>query len=266
MEQLNLALGQVSNHREVEKNLELAQMFSAMAAQGGADLLVLPEMFMALPEKGQSLNNLAQPLNGPFVTALGRFAASHSVAIVAGVWEDCPGTDRVYNTAVMLSPEGELLGAYRKLHLFDALSLKESDTMVRGEEPPPVIALKGHRVGLSICYDLRFPELFRCISRNGADLVLVPSAWYAGPLKEDHWLTLLRARAIENTMYVAGANLTGAAFCGRSTVFDPFGVPLAGAGEDERLVLATVRKERVKEVRTKLPCLANCRFGISELL
>lgn len=266
MEQLNLALGQVSNHLQPEKNLELAEQFSAMAVQKGADLLVLPEMFMALPEKRKSLHTLAEPLNGAFVTALGKLASRHSVAIVAGVWEECPGQDRVYNTAVMLSPRGKVLAAYRKLHLFDALSLKESDTMVSGAEPPPVISFKGFKVGLAICYDLRFPELFRYIARNGADLVLVPSAWYAGPLKEDHWLTLLRARAIENTLYVAGANLTGAAFCGRSTVFDPFGVPLAGAGEDAQLVLADISRERIGEIRTKLPSLANCRFGVAKLL
>ena len=108
-------------------------------------------------------------------------------------------------------------------------------------------------------YDLRFPELFRYLALQGADLIIVPAAWYAGTLKEDHWLTLLRARAIENTCYVAGVNLTGPVFCGRSVVFDPFGVVVADAGENVKLLVAQLDPERVKEVRTKLPTLTHVR-------
>jgi predicted amidohydrolase len=114
-------------------------------------------------------------------------------------------------------------------------------------------------MGLAICYDLRFPELFRDLALRGADAVVVPSAWYAGPLKEEHWLTLLQARAIENTMYVGGANLCGPPFAARSAVFDPFGVMLAGAGEGEALVSAQLNRGRIDEVRTKLPSLTHVR-------
>ena len=152
-----------------------------------------------------------------------------------------------------------MVASYRKLHLFDALSVRESDIMAPGKSLPPVVDVGGILVGLTICYDLRFPELFRYLAGQGAQLVIVSSAWYQGPMKEDHWLTLLRARAIENTCYVAGCNLVGPAFCGRSTLFDPFGVPLAGAGEEPALIFGQVSAGRVAAVRQKLPALENRR-------
>lgn len=109
--------------------------------------------------------------------------------------------------------------------------------MVPGTALPPVLEIAGIRVGFAICYDLRFPERFQYLSGQGAQLIIVPSGWYQGPMKEDHWLTLLRARAIENTLYVAGCNLIGSSFCGRSSPFDPFGVQLVSAGEEETLLL-----------------------------
>ena len=117
----------------------------------------------------------------------------------------------------------------------------------------------GVTVGAAICYDLRFPELFRHLARQQADLVIIPSAWYAGTLKEEHWLTLLRARAIENTCYAAGVNQVGSAFCGRSAVFDPFGAQIADAGEGTKLVCVRIEKDRIAEVRSKLPALSHIR-------
>ncbi|MBA3969143.1 MAG: hypothetical protein H0X52_03490 [Gemmatimonadetes bacterium] len=115
------------------------------------------------------------------------------------------------------------------------------------------------RVGLAICYDLRFPELFRNLVERGADLIVVPSAWYAGPHKEDHWLTLLRARAIENTVYVAGVNLIGSAFAGRTSLIDPFGVITATATESVNTVYGRIASARIAQVRQKLPALSHCR-------
>jgi predicted amidohydrolase len=148
---------------------------------------------------------------------------------------------------------------YRKLHLFDALSIRESDRMAPGDALPEIVEAEGLRVGLTICYDLRFPELFRHLSDRGADLILVPSAWYAGPLKEEHWFTLLKARAIENTCYIAGANMAGGPFSARSAVIDPFGVPLAEGGESPGLLFAEIDPDRIGAVREKLPALAHRR-------
>jgi deaminated glutathione amidase len=260
--QLIIALAQVEGSTMPAENLALANRLAERAAAKKADLIIFPEMFMALPEQSSSLDNVAEPLNGPFVNSLTGLASKYGLHIVSGVWESEPGDHRVHNSAVILTPEGKILHNYRKIHLFDALSIRESDRMIPGDDLPPIFTIKGVRIGVAICYDLRFPELFRNLTLRGAQLIVVPSAWYAGPLKEEHWLTLFKARAIENTIYVAGANLTGGAFSGRSGIFDPFGVLIAGAGESPELVIGTIDPERIKEVRDKLPTLDHCRLEL----
>lgn len=257
---MRLRLVQTQTTPDKAKNLDkVAQILGELAPEDTPPLVVFPEMYMALPTEEAPLHEQAEPLDGPFAAALGRAAAQHGVHLACGMWETSDDPRRVYNTLVIFGPDGRLAASYRKLHLFDALSVRESDRMVPGEGRPPVLTIDGVRVGFGICYDLRFPEMFRHFADEEVDLVVVPSAWYAGPFKEDHWLTLLRARAIENTAYVAGANLTGPAFCGRSSVFDPFGVPLAAAGEGDAVVRADVNTDRVREVRAKLPSLRHRR-------
>ncbi|SDO68411.1 carbon-nitrogen hydrolase family protein [Desulforhopalus singaporensis] len=257
---LHIALVQTTVSRNVEENLENSAKWIGQAAQKGADLVVFPEMFMALPAKDVELGKVAQPLDGPFVQGLAKLAADHGVGVVCGIWEKLAADEKkAANVAVVLDRNGDLLARYNKVHLFDALSVRESDTMTGGNAAPPVFCINGVNLGLAICYDLRFPELFRYLAVNGADGVIVPSAWYAGPLKEEHWLTLLRARAIENTMYVCGANLCGTPFSARSAIFDPFGVAAAEAGEGEALVLGTIEQSRIGDVRTRLPSLSHVR-------
>jgi predicted amidohydrolase len=261
---LKIALAQVEGSSDPSKNLDTARHFTAQVAAMNADLIVFPEMFMALPGQSQllseSLSDIAEAIDGPFVTALGDIAKAHHICLMAGVWEKIPNEKRVYNTAIMLSAQGEMLTAYRKIHLFDALNVRESDKMLAGEAKPELVNIKGLNIGMTICYDLRFPELFRDLALRGADVVLVPSAWYAGPVKEHHWLTLLCARAVENTMYVAGANLTGSVFSGRSAAFDPFGILKADAGEAQGLAVFEADAARLEQVRSKLPTLKHCRF------
>jgi predicted amidohydrolase len=245
------------------ENLLTARRFLMEAAGERADLVVFPEMFMASSRLDVPLAEIAEPLDGSFVSALTSMAREYALAIVCGVWEKVEGEPkRAANVVVAVGPEGTLLARYNKIHLFDALAVRESDTMLGGNEPPPLFACNGMQVGLAICYDLRFPELFRDLALRGAEAVAVPAAWYAGPLKEEHWLTLLKARAIENTMYVGGANLCGAPFAARSAVFDPFGVMVAGAGEGDTLITATLKRSRVDEVRSKLPALKHVRAGL----
>ena len=257
---LTIALAQVQVAREKHINLETAQRCVAKAASMGAELVIFPEMFMACPQKGVPLAVAAEAVDGEFVTALGVLAREFQIAIMTGVWENVEGdTERAANVVVTIDKTGQLIGRYHKIHLFNALSVRESDQMVGGNTPPEIFELNGIRIGAAICYDLRFPEIFRYHATHGADLVIVPAAWYSGPLKEDHWLTLLRARAIENTMYVAGSDLCGKAFSGRSVCFDPFGVPLTDAGEGESVVVTRIEKQRVSEIREKLPCLEHIR-------
>ncbi len=258
---LDLVLVQTRSSRDKEANLEAALRTIAELEVDGPTLVAFPEMYMALPGDGP-LAAQAETLDGPFVRALAAAAAERGVHILCGVWEVSPDPERVYNTLAVVTPDGRLVDGYRKVHLFDALTVRESDRMVPGEAPPPVIEIGDVRVGVAICYDLRFPELFRDLAARAADVVVVPSAWYAGPLKEDHWLTLLRARAIETTCFVAGAGLTGAPFSGRSAAFDPFGVPIADAGENAGQLRVRVDPVRVRDVREKLPTLRHRRPGV----
>jgi predicted amidohydrolase len=256
---LTIALAQLETTPDPAANLAKAETFARQAAAAGANLVVFPEMFMGMPLPDRPPAAIAAEDGGAFLRGIGALAADTGVFITAGCWEPGPDSRHVFNTAYTISPGGASVAAYRKLHLFDALSVRESDTMAPGDTLPPLVTIAGLRIGFAICYDLRFPELFRHLAVNGAELIVVPSAWYQGPLKEDHWLTLLRARAIENTLYVAGCNLVGASFCGRSSVFDPFGVPVAGAGEEPTLLTAVVDAGRIAAVRGKLPSLKNRR-------
>lgn len=255
---LELVLVQTRASPDKRANLEAALRTLGELEVDGPTLVAFPEMYMAQPDE-RPLAAQAEPLDGPFVRALADAAAERGVHVACGMWETSPDPERVYNTLVVLGPDGRRVGAYRKLHLFDALAVRESDRMLPGDAAPPVLAIGDVRVGVAICYDLRFPELFRDLAARDADVVVVPSAWYAGPLKEDHWLTLLRARAIETTCYVAGADLTGAPFSGRSAAFDPFGVPIADAGENVGLLRVRIDPARVREVREKLPTLRHRR-------
>lgn len=261
--QLTLCLAQTGVSPLPDENLQTARRMLERAKAQGVDLVVFPEMFMARPEPGVSLTTVAETVDGPFVTGLSLLAQKFGVAIICGVWGTVPeGEQRVANVVVAIGTDGKLLARYNKLHLFDALNVRESDLMARGDIAPPVFPFKDMQLGLGICYDLRFPELFRDLALRGAEVVIVPSAWYAGPLKEEQWLTLLKARAIENTIYVAGANLCNEPFAARSAIFDPFGVMIAGAGETEALVVGKIERDRIEEIRSKLPCLQHVRGDI----
>ncbi|MEJ5357052.1 MAG: carbon-nitrogen hydrolase family protein [Desulfobacterales bacterium] len=262
---LTVALAQVEGHPDPRHNLRKARVLVREAAERGAHLFVLPEMFMGLPTPERPPAQLAREEGQFFTRMIASMAQLAGLYIAVGCWEEGPTPGLAYNTARLFSPAGEIVASYRKIHLFDALSVRESDTMAAGDEPPPVVTAAGMKIGLAICYDLRFPEIFRYLAASGAQLILVPSAWYQGPVKELHWTTLLQARAIENTLYVAGCNLVGGSFCGRSAVFDPFGIPLAGAGETEDLLFATASSGRIAAVRAKLPALANRRAAVESL-
>ena len=260
---LTVSLAQTVISQDPQVNLKTAGRLLYQAAAHEADLIVFPEMFMALPQGENSLTAVAEPIDGPFVSELSAMAVEYGIAILCGLWQTTQDpANRVANVVIALGPDGALLARYAKIHLFDALNVCESERMLAGETPPPLFTLKGVQLGIAICYDLRFPELFRSLALRGADAVIVPSAWYAGPMKEEHWLTLLQARAIENTLYVCGANLCGPNFAGRTTIFDPFGVVLAGSGEEEALVTAGLSLARLKEVRAKLPALYHTRMHL----
>jgi predicted amidohydrolase len=225
------------------------------------DLIVFPEVFARdFGKPGSDVGPYAELLDGPFVTRLTELAREHDVTLVAGMFEVSDDPARPFNTLVVVGPEG-LRASYRKIHLYDSFGYRESDRLGAGALEPVVVDVKGWQVGLMTCYDLRFPELSRRLVDRGAELLLVPAAWVVGDLKVDHWRTLLRARAIENTVYVAAAAQPAPRYCGHSMVVGPDGQVLAEVADaDPDGVLAALDRAHLEAVRETNPSLANRRL------
>jgi predicted amidohydrolase len=228
----------------------------ATLTPSGADLVVFPEVFARdFGKAGSDVREYAEDLDGPFATEVGRVAAERSTTIVAGMFERTDGLP--FNTLVV---RGGVEASYRKIHLYDSFGYRESEALTGGALTPVVVDVGGVPTGLMTCYDLRFPELARALVDAGAELIVVPAAWVAGERKVDHWRTLLRARAIENTVYVAAAGQPAPRYCGHSMVVDPLGDVLVEAGDGAETVTATITRERLTEARAVNPSLANRRF------
>jgi predicted amidohydrolase len=252
---VKIALGQFGAGLEKQQNLAQMNKLAETAAASGADLVLFPEAAMVGGAPERSLVPFAEPLDGAFVSELQRLAAKHSIAIIAGMFEPAEST-RVYNTVVAVAQDGRLIGSYRKIHLYDAFGHKESDRIAPGDGRTLVFELGGMRLGVMTCYEVRFPEVARRLAELGAEVLLLPAAWVRGPLKELHWETLTRARAIENTVYVAAAGQVGAMYAGLSAIYDPMGVAIVNAGEAEGVVVGEARRDRLEEVRRINPSLA----------
>jgi predicted amidohydrolase len=264
---MRIALCQIPVSPDPSLNLSRVRGALKEAADGKAELAVFPEATMV--RFGSDLRAAAEPVDGPFCSGMAGACLETGVAAVAGIFEPAPG-GRVYNTAVAFSGDGTLIASYRKLHLFDALGQRESDVVAPGSAPV-IAALAGVQAGLEICYDIRFPELSRALAAGGAQLLVVSAAWAAGLFKEEHWVTLLRARAIENTVWIAAAGQvpdveapptrapTGV---GRSMLIDPMGVVRLDLGPSPCVSVAEADLALVDSVRATLPSLANRRHDI----
>jgi deaminated glutathione amidase len=260
---VRIASGQFSAGREPRKNLQqIAQLMQA-AALGNADLLVLPESSLyASSEPSIVLADVAEPLDGPFISGVAALAKSLRLPVVVGTTEANPG-GLPFNTLVALDGDGDIQGTYRKIHLYDAFGYRESDGTSQGTIGEPDLLSYGQlRLGMLTCYDARFPESARYLVDAGANVLLLPAMWIVGPGKEDHFNTLVRARAIENTSYVVTANQCGPLATAYSMVVDPFGVVIANAAEAPGVVFAQLEPERIAAVRTRVPSLRNRRFKV----
>lgn len=264
---MRVALCQIPVSSDPAVNAERVRAALAEAAGQQADLAVFPEGTQA--RFGSDLRALAQPLDGAFAANAGESAAKLGVAAVVGMFEPAPD-GRVYNTAVAFDAAGQQVAAYRKIHVFDAFGQRESDLVAPGSEPV-VADLAGLRVGFLTCYDVRFPEHARELATRGAELIVIPSAWAAGLFKEEHWVTLVRARAIENTVWVAAAGQvpdpaepptrapTG---IGRSLLVDPMGVVRLDLGPFPQVGVGDVDPALTARVRSEVPSLRNRRPDI----
>jgi predicted amidohydrolase len=233
------------------------------AAHGGAELLVLPESSLyASAEPPSVLAAVAQPLDGPFISGVAALAGRLGLPVVVGTTEANPA-GLPFNTLVALDASGTIQGTYRKVHLYDAFGYRESAGISAGEiERPHLLDAGGLRLGMLTCYDLRFPESARYLVDAGANVLLLPAMWIAGPGKEDHWNTLVRARAIENTCYVVTANQSGPLTAGYSLIVDPFGVVIASGGEASGVIFAELSRAHIEAVRARVPSLRNRRFRV----
>jgi predicted amidohydrolase len=264
---MKAAAVQLNSTADFGANLATADRLTRAAAVDGAQLIVLPEKWTAMGSEDE-LRACAEPLDGRAVSWARDTAAELRVDLVAGSFlERIPGEERFANTCVHVNPSGAVRAVYRKLHMFDVSidgrSYRESDIELPGEEIVLSETASGVGLGLSICYDLRFPELFRVLTVGGARILALPSA-FTLPTTRDHWEVLVRARAIENQAFVIAANQVGPhpgglRSGGRSMIVDPWGVVLAQAPEGEQHILAELDLERQLEIRAQLPALAHRR-------
>lgn len=261
-----IAVAQFAPGDDKAQNLGTISSLAALAAERGAKLVVFPEYSLFfLPDMGERTVAAAEPMDGPFATELAALATDLGVHLVAGMLETTEDSRRFSNTLIAVDPSGALVAKYRKMHLYDAFGQKESDWVVAGPiEEPETFALDGVTVGLQTCYDIRFPEVSRRIVDAGADLIVLPSEWVRGPLKEHHWRTLVTARALENTVYIAAADQAPPIGAGNSMIVDPMGVELATIGENTDVALAWISLERLAEVRAVNPALKLRRFAVTE--
>ena len=264
-ELLRVACVQLTSREDKPSNLEKAETLVARAAATGADVVVLPEKWNAIGD-AETLRAAAEPLDGgESVEAMRGWARRHGITLVGGsITERREGREKLSNTSVVFDPDGEIVGVYRKIHLFDVEVgghvYRESEAEEPGEEPV-VVGGEGWSIGLTVCYDVRFPELYRILALEGAELVTVP-AHFTLATGRDHWHVLLRARAIENQLYVAaaaqvGETRPGRPSYGRSLIADPWGIVLTEAPDEETVVSAELDRTRLREIREKLPSLKN---------
>ena len=261
---------QLNSTGDKARNVETAERLVRAAAAGGAELVVLPEKWNLLGDAA-ALRAGAEPLDGPTISGARSWARELGIHLVAGsIAERSEYQEKSFNTSTLIGPDGELEARYRKIHMFDVdvggVAYRESAHEEPGEEIVTAAlggALEGVTLGMSVCYDLRFPELYRILAVRGARVITVPSAFTLETGK-DHWDVLLRARAIENQAFVVAPNQIGEApphyrSYGRSAIVDPWGVVLAQAPDEECFVAANLDLQLQDHIRTTLPSLANRR-------
>jgi deaminated glutathione amidase len=264
---LRVAAVQLNSTADQAANLAGADRLTRAAAADGASLIVLPEKWTAMGSN-EDLRAAAETLDGPAIRWARVTARELGLDLVAGsIVERVSGQEKLANTSVHVDPRGEVRAVYRKVHMFDVdiggRSYRESEVEEPGEEIVLSETVDGIELGLSICYDLRFPELYRILAVQGARVIAVPAAFTLGTTR-DHWETLLKARAIENQAFVVAANQFGShpgghRSGGRSMIIDPWGVVLAQAPDREGHIVADLDLERQREIRAQLPALANRR-------
>ena len=254
----------------VDKELNLAHSLKLIneASKKKARLICFPEFQMAYspPEqKSESLHKIAEKITGNFVSTLSNSAKQNRITVIATLYEIIKTNDKnhkVFDTGVIINELGKLQTIYRKVHLYDALGFKESKKLLAGSiiEKPSKTSVG--KLGLLICYDMRFPEISRILTVNGANILVSPSAWVAGFMKREHWEIMVRARAIENGVYVLAPNQVGNIYCGHSMAVDPFGATIVDMENREGIEFIDIDCSKIDTTRRTLPLLTNRRTDV----
>ncbi|HEY2452746.1 MAG TPA: deaminated glutathione amidase [Scandinavium sp.] len=262
---MRVAAGQFAVTPDWPTNARTCVSLMQQAAMAQASLLVLPEALLARDDNDPDMSvKSAQGLDGGFLRLLLDESRLNMMTTVLTV--HVPTTaGRAANTLVVLRA-GEIIAQYHKLHLYDAFNIQESKHVDAGRVLPPLIDIEGMKIGLMTCYDLRFPEMALAHALQGANVLVLPTAWVRGPLKEHHWSTLLAARALDTTCYIIAAGECGNKNIGQSRIIDPLGVAIAGAGYAQQLIYADLDSGFLQQVREQLPVLKNRRFAPPQVM
>lgn len=248
-----------------EDNLQKIISYISKAASKNATLCAFPEFMMFYTDSSQSpkqLASLSETINGNFITTIAKAAKENHIQVVGSFYETSKKKDRVYDTSFVIDKSGKLLSTYRKIHLYDALGFKESKKLISGSKIAKPVNTSIGKIGMMICYDLRFPEISRLLALAGADILIAPSAWVKGNMKEEHWITINKTRAIENGCYVIAPDQVGNIYCGRSLVVDPYGKILLDMKKKQGISFVNIDLNKIKQTRKVLPLLKNRKTNV----
>ena len=262
------AIVQMKSSEEKEHNLAYSVKLINEAAKRKARLICFPEFQMAYSpaeQKTESLHRIAEKISGNFVSTLSNSARQNKINVVATMYEIITTNEKsqkVFDTGIIIDELGKVQSIYRKVHLYDALGFKESKKLLAGSiiEKPSKTSVGN--LGLLICYDMRFPEISRILTVNGANILVSPSAWVAGFMKKVHWEVMVKARAIENGVYVLAPNQVGNIYCGHSMAIDPFGATILDMKNRQGIEYIDIDTTKIDTTRRTLPLLMNRRTDV----
>lgn len=281
---VKVSIVQMKSSLNKEENLSYSLEQIKEVGNQRSKIICFPEFQMAFSPDSQSSKELfaiSESIDGNFVKELRRSAKKNNIFVVGSIYEratiDFTKSNKsieksinnpsyqVYDTVVLINKQGSLISFYRKLHLYDALGFKESKKLLAGSDLFSPVPSPLGKIGTLICYDLRFPELCRLLALKGSNVLIAPSGWVQGTMKEDHWLTICKARSIENGVFLIAPNQVDNIFCGRSLIVDPFGIVILDMGNKEGCETIDLDLNRIKIVRNNLPLLKNRRDDLYHL-
>ena len=262
---MKAAVIQFKASTDKEDNLKKIISYISKAKSKKASLCAFPEFMMFYSNSKQTpkqLANLSETINDNFVSTIAKSAQQNQIQIVGSFYEKSTKKNRVYDTSFVIDKSGKVISTYRKIHLYDALGFRESNKMTPGSKIALPVKTSIGKIGMMICYDLRFPEMSRYLTLTGSQILIAPSAWVKGNMKEEHWIAINKTRAIENGCYVIAPDQVGNIYCGRSIVVDPFGKILLDMKKKQGIGIVNIDLNKVTQTRKVLPLLKNRRADV----